>query len=729
MRKYVLRRLGVSNESGYHQPHLQTCLEAVLEQSEHLMEDVLTGLQAATVPAMGKAAVISDPAASRAIESLLADGPALRQAFTAHLRQGVYGGGGEDTSARQTMRFDDFQFLDANQLDANLEAAHCQQLVNTAVEDVLPKLNAMVSNLLGWSSVQAHLNPLRPENFANALRTTLSEPIRDHKAKTIIMGVASGLLGAELALFYREITEWLRAQGVEAVHMTPVKTSGLWNPTKAPDSTVARTMLTLEKLRTLLSGELAPNPPADRVDFAATIPASLEALQDMKLVEPMMKRLTERASKLMAGGHSTQVQPVQDLLAEQAAQDQRKRLGESLGREVVLLMLENLMKDRRLLPPVRASLQALEPVLVKLAQHDGRFFSERHHPARVFLDRMTHRSLAFSNERAPGYDVFQKTFDNAVRVLTTGSGQASSFARILVQLDEGWARAEAGQQQRAAHAARGLLRAEQRNMLARLHSKMLAERLVGIQVPHAVSAFLRGPWAQVVAEAQLHCADGSEDPGGFIALVDDLLWSVQPHLIRNNQSRLVEMVPDMLLTLRRGLALISYPQPRMVAFFDSLINHQEKMFDLSDPGASMLSVASQHSEQDSFWVGEREAAESGYIDASDLDLVAAGIPMQEGSDRRVWRVESLTSGAWVDLMVEGDWQRAQLHWASPQRSLFMFISGKGSAHSMTRHTLEMMKEAGRVRLVSDSRVMDKALDAVAQAALKNDLQSRNRTPE
>ena len=700
-----------------------------MEQSDLLMDDVLSGFKAAMVPVMGKPAALVDPAACRAAETLQMRGAELKQGFAAQLRRHVFGGASTASAAPQTMRFDDFQFLDANQLDANIEAAHCQQLVATAVEEVLPKFNALMSNLLGWSSVQGHINPLRPENFSNALRAAIEEWVPDRHARSIVTGIAAGSLGESLGHLYRELIEWLRAQGVEAVHMTPAKTTGIWNPAKVPDSTVARTMLTLDKLRRLLSGELDPNPSSgDRIDFASTIPASLEALQDMRLVEPMMRRLSERASKASLGAPpETAKVETPDMLAEQAEQDHRKKLGEQLGREVVLLMLENLMKDRRLLAPVRESLRALEPVLLKLAQHDGRFFSERHHPARVFLDRMTHRSLGFASEDASGYDVFQQTFDNAVRALSSGAGDAAAFGRILVKLDEGWAREEEGQQQRAAEAARGLLRAEQRNMLARLHSKLLAERLVGIQVPSKVASFLCGPWAQVVAQAQLQLADGSEDPGGYIALVDDLLWSVQKHLICNNRARLVEMMPELLLGLRKGLTLISYPQKRMVSFFDSLITHQEKLFDDADAEESVQ--ATQHSEQDSFWVGEREAADSGYVHANDLDLIAAGVPLNEESDRRVWRVESLASGAWVDLKLDGEWLRVQLTWASPQRTLFMFISSKGNAHSMTRNTLEKMKVAGRVRLVSDSRLIDKALDAVAQMALDNDLRKRTKAPE
>jgi hypothetical protein len=74
----------------------------------------------------------------------------------------------------------------------------------------------------------------------------------------------------------------------------------------------------------------------------------------------------------------------------------------------------------------------------------------------------------------------------------------------------------------------------------------------------------------------------------------------------------------------------------------------------------------------------------------------------------------------VDLALAGNWVRAQLTWASPHRTLFMFISGGGMAHSMSRRTMQRLKGLGLIRLVSDGRVMDNALDAVAQTALRND---------
>jgi hypothetical protein len=84
-------------------------------------------------------------------------------------------------------------------------------------------------------------------------------------------------------------------------------------------------------------------------------------------------------------------------------------------------------------------------------------------------------------------------------------------------------------------------------------------------------------------------------------------------------------------------------------------------------------------------------------------------------------VGDLTTGVWVELVVEGVWLRAQLTWASPHRTLFMFVSRTGLAHSMSRRTMERLRMQGSIRFVSDGHVVDNALDAVAQTALENDL--------
>jgi hypothetical protein len=84
--------------------------------------------------------------------------------------------------------------------------------------------------------------------------------------------------------------------------------------------------------------------------------------------------------------------------------------------------------------------------------------------------------------------------------------------------------------------------------------------------------------------------------------------------------------------------------------------------------------------------------------------------------------EDLQIGAWVEIRVKGQWVRAQLTWCSPHATLFMFTSIGGSAHSMSRRTMDKLRASGHLRVVAGRPVVDEALDQVARAALKNSVE-------
>lgn len=733
MKKFLLRRLGVAHEPGSFKPSLQDCIEAVLEQSDALVDDVLHGLKASLTQTRSKSMqAAQSPASKAAIESLCAQSDAFKATFADNLRVALYGGDIHRAQA-QPLRFDDFQFLEEEQIDANIEFALTQQEISLAVDDALPALNAMVSSLLGWLTVQPHLNPLKPESFVYALRESLLKHVPSDETRTTLMTPAAGMLGIAMRQLYREIAEWLRSQGVEPVGPLQHQ-GGAAGAHKPAENTVTRTLLTLDKLRRLLSGELDPGPLNGNIkDFTHTVPASFVALEDMKLMEPMMKRLAERASQSAASKGATPSDVGVDA-SDQRERTKSKKLGRELGEEVVRLMLENLSQDHRLLAGVRKNLKQMEPVLIALSQSDARFFSERQHPARQFMDKITSRSLAFTSEDQPGFSHFQKTLENSVNVLTKGSCDAATFARVVRKLEEGWTKEEHEQRLRAEEAARGLLHAEQRNLLAQRLAEDFSERLKNKKVPEIVGVFLRGPWAQVVAESQLRCADGTADTDGYLGLVDDLIWSVQLKLARRNRARLVDIVPGMLVKMRQGLGLISYPEERIPVFFDELITFHEQAFEGARPApaagapdkatvADISAVESVGLPVDEFWMAQDEAADSGYLRGTH-ELVPE-VEEDETPDpaaQQAWSALNLITGSWVDLALGGVWVRAQLTWASPHKTLFMFISAGGMAHSMSRRTMDRLRGLGLIRLVSDGRVIDHALDAVAQAALRNDLE-------
>jgi hypothetical protein len=747
MKNFVLRRIGVADDRSSVRPTLNACIEVVLEQSDLLINGVLDGLAASTARAVSKGSVVDQPPWLKlAIGDFCRQAPAIRSTFAAHLRAGVYNSAARDTAEQPLVTFEALQILDSKEIDANIEFALAQQEVLRSVEDMLPNLNALVSSLLGWITVQAHLNPLRPEAFVRALQACLQAHVSEERERTALITPAAGLLGVGLRQLYKEVCDWLRSQGVEPATPVGMPISGLGpGQGKGAESSVARTLLTLDRLRKLLSGELNTGfTGAGTQDFLHTVPASFVAMEDLQLVGPMMKRLAQRANlpEAQADHLAGQTGPRSQVAREPT---QSRQLGKQLGEEVIRMMLDNLGRDERMLAEVRALLQSLEPLLMKLSQADPRFFSERQHPARMFLDRLTHRSLAFSSEHDEGYAKFMKTATQAVSVLNRGEGDAAAFAYVLKKLENGWKRDEATQRQRQEEAARALLHAEQRNLLAQRLAEDFHQRQEDKDIPELVSGFLRGPWAQVVAESQLRCVDGAADPDGYLAMVDDLLWSVQLRLTQRHRNRLVEMVPGLLVKLRQGLQLIDYPAERIPVFFDALISLHEKAFEGPRHGARADEAVEQLAEGDEllaqgelheapdaseFWVGDHEAGESGYLDA-DADMGvehAAHQASRESGPPRPWTAGDLVIGSWVELLVGGVWLRAQLTWASPHKTLFMFVSQGGLAHSMSRRTMDRLRMRGSIRVVSDGRLIDNALDGVAQSALQNELTQADPTP-
>lgn len=743
MKKFLIRRIGLSDDLAASRPTLHDCIEAVLAQSDALMDDVITGLETLVSQTRSKVAQISQRVTSKtAVEQLRQQSKEAKALFRKALREAVYHTGAPQTARHDMMRFDDFQLLDEAQIDANIEYAMAQQEIQFAVDDVLQPLDALISSLMGWTSVRAQLNPLRPEMFARALRETLMQHVPSEEERSGLVTPAAGFLGVALRQLYTELTEWLRSQGIEPAATTS-SAAGAWAASrgKTSETSVSRTLLTLDKLRRLLSGELDSAVQGADKGFQNTVPFSMVALEDLRMVEPMMKRLNARADQDTEQGRN----PARRSDSSSAGEvNPSKKLGKQLGEEVVRLMLDNLMQDHRLLPLVREQVKALEPVFITLSQSDPRFFSERKHPARQLLDKLTHRSLAFANESDPGFQPFISSVTQAIHALAGDEGEAAPFTQVLKTLEAQWALADLTQRSKQEDAAKALLHAEQRNLLAQRLAADFQERVKGTRVTERVSAFLCGPWAQVVAESQLSGANGRSDSDGFLALVDDLIWSVQHRLVRRNRSRLVQMVPDMLAKLREGLQCIQYPSERTAVFFDELIRLHERAFEVPRVKASAapsepikvidLGPDSVESDQKSqfemdelqalevFWVGQDEAADAGYM-AEDSVLLSDDahelMPMSAVSPH-TWSAHNLDIGSWVELHLKDRWVRVQLTWASPHRSLFMFVSGKGTAHSMSRRTMERLRSRDLMRVVTDVPVVDKALDEVAQTALRND---------
>ena len=756
----MLLRMGVANDMSSLRPTLQNCLETVLSVSDSMVDDLLDGL--AVAAASAGAAQPHGRLEPALVRHLLSDADAIKHTWQTQLRHALYHGGQMVAVSSAPVRFDDLRLLDEQQIDASIGFALAEQELRRACAEQLPMLNALVSSLMGWLTVQADINPLKPAAFACALRDLLAHHVPDVVQRNALLAPAAGAMGESLRQVYRQLIQWLLVHGVEPLAVQASGPKGA----PAPRSPLGRTLLTLDRLRQLLAGDLETGPVVGQ-DFVHTVPLSMTALEDMELLEPLIARLRQRAGRAAAQPPAAEL-PVVDGF----------NLGRLLGQEVVRLMLDNLTQDERLLPAIRQQIGLMEPVLIALSHADPRFFSEHQHPARQLLEVITQRSLGHLSQNDEGFADLLRSVIAAVKAIRRAPATEESFARLLRRLRRYWDEDDARKSQMRTEAARALLHAEQRHLLAEHLAADFCQRIADKAVPAFVVDFLCRPWAQAVAQAQLTGVLAAVDGSPLSSVADDLIWCAQTHLIQRDRSRLARLMPRLLGQLRHALLGIEYPLGRIGTFFDALVALQELAFEpsvapvellpsdplpphevptlvarvavvdafaaaqtepamesvnepeveisiepaiesavepavepVSDPERPATEPAAQPSSASQrFWMADSEAEHAGYVTADSGPMPLE--PLELSSTE-------LLPGAWVDLLLEGEWVRAQLTWASPHGTLFMFLSAKGLAHSMTRRTLERLRNTDVLRVVSRSDVVEGALDAVAAQALRN----------
>ena len=673
------------------------------------------------------------------------------------------------------VNFDELELMDEVQVHSSVVMARAQQSAMLAAEASLAELNTLICGALGLKSVRPERNPLRPEIYVSALKEVVEQQNIPMPVQLEWLGSMSIALGQELREMYVALSTKLKGQGVVAagysvrpnvgtgagltfpvaaytrdVRPTEPQPAPATNPRSATVRSVDPTLLTLDKLRRLLAGELetaalAPGrqqfeeqfsrqfergghlPPNEQVSYDATVPAALEALQEMRQVEQVVQRIEQRNSRPRAdaGPDADKLTLIRDTLRSGT-----RGVAQALSLEVATLMIDNIARDQRLLQPIQALVSKLEPAYLRLSLIDARLFTDKYHPARLLMQEITHRSLAYDSVAATGFQAFKQQLDDALVPLMEGPIEsAAPFEEVLAAMQNRWQRAAKANAQAQAEAVEILQHVEQRNVLAEKIARDIISHRDAASVPPVVIEFLCGPWAQVVAQARIAASSGSSNADKYQALISALLWSTHPELTRKNISKLTRLVPLLLGTLREGLDTIKYPAIKTAGFLEALMGLHQQAFRSGDHHA-VTTLPNKHSSKvpstkalpvfsGDPWVAPEEAQASHFVQIQEAD--DSDKPQASVSPIDVAPNDDLPLGSWVELKVDGNWVRTQLTWASPHGTLYLFTSATGTSQSMTRRSRDRLVAAGSLRVISGAPVVDGALNAVAQIALRNSM--------
>lgn len=225
--------------------------------------------------------------------------------------------------------------------------------------------------------------------------------------------------------------------------------------------------------------------------------------------------------------------------------------------------------------PVRAALERLQPALEQLAGTDKTLFTQPDHPVRQFLAGVSKRSLLFANESADGFDSFFGPVEKMIEALLQVAPQSGKiYAEALVRLQPVWKVQDQELQRLAEEKERSLARLEVRKQLASRLAFELVSRRDASDTPVAVKQFLMGPWAQVLARAQLHPQHpGDEQRYEYATAL--LLWSVSLRRAGSRKEDLVDLAPTLIKALRSGLLSIQLPGPEIEVFLSELTKLHE----------------------------------------------------------------------------------------------------------------------------------------------------------
>lgn len=611
-----------------------------------------------------------------------------------------------------SIKFEQLELMDDQQVQSRISAGRALQQALNEAELELAELNTLVSTLMGFDQVRPERNPLRPEVFLQALQDLVDASAGDSSLRSGWAQVMLPLLGKTLRPVYQDLLGYLRQQKVQPVRYVISKA-----PVGAPGVSGAAAGGTAGG-PALASGR-APSIGAG-VGGSAPTPAHARA-----------------AAPAYAAGLT--VQQLRGLIAGAAQPDSA-----ALVQQVVGLIIEQITGDERLLPPVRQLIQSLAPQLLSLAQGDPHFFSDKNHPARLLLEEVAQRSLAFESVQASGFADFLAQLRQSLTALHV----AADFEAVLGKLRRSWAQEDRLQQARQQAALQALQQAGRRNALAgELAAQIRALPEVAL-VPDVVVDFACGPWAQVMAQAQLE-GDAVLNALKPEVLLEELFWSVRPDQNRQQSARLVKLIPQLLKGLRQGLEQIKYPSEQLQQFLDQLlVLHQGGMDGAITAGARAARPSQPAAGP---WLAPEEARDSGFMDdlepppveshehnfrstepmtlpdfpatepmtLEDLQAIQAQAPAGEPAVPVAGAPVALQPGDWVQLHSEGEWVRLHLLWINDPGTLYLFSGPSGSNHSMTRRMFDRLLGEGRLRLISQGGVVERAFDAVAELAMRN----------
>jgi hypothetical protein len=260
-----------------------------------------------------------------------------------------------------------------------------------------------------------------------------------------------------------------------------------------------------------------------------------------------------------------------------------------------------------------------------------------------------------------------------------------------------------------------------RKEMAEIVAKSEIERRIEMYpVPNFLAWFLRQQWVHTLQDLYLAQGEESEPWEQSIAMLEDLVWSVQPKRTKDDRKHLVALLPALLKRLSAALERIEWPPEGREKFMANLVEAHAASVKPTVATAALgtASVAEQalaEAEQAKADGDEEKAAKAEAL--AEAMTQAAPEPVKEPEvieDQFLEIAQDLERGTWIEFEADdGQLQFAKLAWISPLRGTYLFTNRQGlKALSMNAEELAERFRTDRARLVEAAPLIDRAFGSV-----------------
>jgi hypothetical protein len=367
--------------------------------------------------------------------------------------------------------------------------------------------------------------------------------------------------------------------------------------------------------------------------------------------------------------------------------------------DLVGMVFEYMLKDENLPDSIKALLSYMHTPFLKLAFIDPGFFEQPEHPARMLLNSLAEAGIRWvGNDGTVQHDMYNKIKDVVDRVLRDFKNDVRVITELLLEFNtytKNIVRRQELMEKRAAEKAQG----EERLREVKLKvNEEVRRRTDDRELPSAVLLFALQPWSDYLSFALLRYGEKSDKWANALAVVEDLLWVIEPKTEPADVERQAELASLLLRDIETGFETIGYDQTKGKKLLEAI--------------SALIEMAQQRKKAEPAPAPMRDKLEKIAAEKAGHAVEETDISKEEA--KIVENLKLIEFGTWFEF--EGG-RRLKIAWYNARTSHYMLVDQMGKKVAMMSGleiAREMMAKRAKIIAGSSKPFFERALENIFQ---------------